>query len=75
MVFMAIYGWNEGNFSKLTATFDGDGNACGVTAGVTDYKYAYFGVPHADYLNATICVKSCPTYDVGADRPTTLDAY
>ena len=56
MVFLAIYAFAEGNFSKLTSTFNSEGFACGYDEEVKDYKYAYLAVPHADYLNKTMCL-------------------
>ena len=76
MIYLAVYGFLKGDILKLTTTFDSEGNACGVTDGLKDYKYSYFGVPHADYLNKTMCVKKCPFYNITSEsRPTTIDAF
>ena len=76
MIYLAIYGFTNGDILKLTTTFDSEGHACGVSDGLKDYPLAYFGVPHADYLNKTMCVKACPNYNVATEkRPTTLEAY
>jgi len=37
MIFLANYAFIEGDIMKLTATFDSEGHACGVSSGAENY--------------------------------------
>lgn len=65
---------DNGDVARLSAVWDMAGSACGVTDAVQDYPYIYFATPNPDYLDRTVCVKSCPMFYL-EDGKTLTDAF
>ncbi|CAD8184083.1 unnamed protein product [Paramecium octaurelia] len=50
-----------GNSKQLGCPYDSNGNICGGSQGLEQYKYIYFSNPITDKsLYLTVCVKECP---------------
>lgn len=71
MVGAALYGYSNGNPSKLFSGIDSDGNFCG-SGNATGYPYLYFWDLTADnWYEYGVCVTTCPTADSTIDCLTT----
>jgi hypothetical protein len=71
MVFMAVWGYVNGEISTLLAPVDGDGRLCGVGNATSNATQGYPNLWIADISTAAlhptsmfkyaVCVKTCPT--------------
>ncbi len=74
MVYLASYGYTNGNTSKIFRATDSNANVCGLPGGVAaNYPYAYFYNPTTLDLSKRYCVQTCPSFVNGA--LSTLSCY
>jgi len=66
MIYLAAYGYANGNVSGVFRGIDKYGKVCGKDT-LVNYPYLYFANPYAtlmsDVLQNKICVSSCPTWN------------
>ncbi|CAD8178320.1 unnamed protein product [Paramecium pentaurelia] len=61
VIFISFLSVAIGNSKQLGFPFDSNGNICGQSVGLEQYKYIYFSNPANDKsLYLTVCVKECP---------------
>jgi len=66
MIYLAAYGYSNGNLSKVFRGVDKYGKVCGLDT-LANYPYLYFLNPNttvlSNLLDNRICVSSCPYWD------------
>lgn len=77
-VFLLFHGYTKGDPWKLVQIYDHTNTPCGdVNSGTADFPYAFFFQPIQPLtgLKNVICVKECPTWQKGGERPTSLECF
>ncbi|CAK91315.1 unnamed protein product (macronuclear) [Paramecium tetraurelia] len=65
VIFTSFLSVMIGNSKQLGCPFDSNGNICGGSPGLEQYKYIYFSNPSTDKsLYLTVCVKECPVKEI-----------